>query len=213
MGVHLYSRIALPRAVGKVYAGAMQSAADASTNGSGTVSNASPDRLATVVEAAQILGITPDAVRSRLRRGTLERSPERGDEGEVLVVLPAHKESADQSVDQSRTVDDQSSDASGDQSATDRDASPTVADLLVERMASEIDHLRGELALERESSSELRRIIAAMTQRVPVVELEAPQDERNAPEAASEGPVKGNDRGGDQGPRRASWWRRFFGFE
>lgn len=190
-----------------------RSAADASTNGSETVPNASPDaspdRLATVVEAAEILGITPDAVRSRLRRGTLKRSPERGEEGEVLVVLSAR------SADQSETVYDQSSDASGDQSATDRDASrgAPVDGALVERMASEIDHLRNELALERESSSELRRIIAALTQRVPVVELEAPPEPSGGPQTASEEPVKGDTPEPVERPQKRSWWRSFFGFE
>src|SRR5215204_745603 len=105
----------------------MRPVSDASTNGSS-------DRLATVVEAAEILGITPDAVRSRLRRGTLKRSPERGEDGEVLVVLPSHK-TADQSNDPSATVGDQPV----DQSATDSDASATVA--LMEHMESEITHL------------------------------------------------------------------------
>src|SRR5215210_8523765 len=114
----------------------MRSVSDASSNGLS-------DRLATVVEAAEILGITPDAVRSRLRRGTLQRSPERGEDGEVLVVMPAPR-----NADQSETVYDQS----GDQSPTDREASTTVA--LVERMASEIDHLREQLDKEREASSE-----------------------------------------------------------
>ena len=96
----------------------MRSAANVSTNGS-------PDRLATVVEAADILGITPDAVRSRLRRGTLKPSPERGEDGEVLVIMPAPR-SADQSGDQSETVSDKSIDQSADKSATDRDSSSTV---------------------------------------------------------------------------------------
>ncbi len=43
------------------------------------------DRRVTVIEAASILGITPDAVRSRLRRGTLRK--EAGDDGTVYVRL------------------------------------------------------------------------------------------------------------------------------
>jgi hypothetical protein len=45
----------------------------------------SPDRNVTVVEAAAILGITPDAVRSRLRRGSLRR--DEAPDGTTLVVL------------------------------------------------------------------------------------------------------------------------------
>jgi len=125
----------------------MRSAANVSTNGS-------PDRLATVVEAADILGITPDAVRSRLRRGTLKPSPERGEDGEVLVIMPAPR-SADQSGDQSETVSDKSIDQSADKSATDRDSSSTVP--LVDEMREEVAFLREELRREREARVEEKR--------------------------------------------------------
>jgi hypothetical protein len=51
----------------------------------------------------------------------------------------------------------------------DGDQQPTTAhrDLLVEYMASEIDHLREQLKEERERSAELRRIVASLVQRVP----------------------------------------------
>ena len=164
----------------------MQPFADASPKGSTTVSNAStnqsPDRLATVVEAAEILGITPDAVRSRLRRGTLKRSPERGSDGEVLVVMPSHHK--------------------GDQS-------PTVAESLVEQMASEIAHLRKIVEIRDEEIRRRDTILMALTQRIP--ELEAPGEQRDAPETASPRPDRGAG-GGDQ-EKRVSWWRRFFGFE
>ena len=44
-------------------------------------------RLLPVVEAAALLGITPDAVRARLRRGTLPK--EQGPDGETLVMVEA----------------------------------------------------------------------------------------------------------------------------
>ncbi len=180
---------------------------DASTNGSS-------DRLATVIEAAEVLGITPDAVRSRLRRGTLKRAPVRGEEGEVLVVMPAPK-SADQSRDKSGTVSDLSTDQSetvSNQSATDRDASQTV--VLVEHMSSEINHLRGQLEEAHAANRENRRIIAALTQRVP--ELEAPREMRDVPETAAEGTDRGEvppDPQEPAQPRERSWWRRFFGLD
>jgi hypothetical protein len=170
--------------------------------------NASTDRLATVVEAAEILGITPDAVRSRLRRDTLKRSPERGEDGEVLVVLPATRKS-----DKSETVADQSTNQSEDQSTTDRDASPTVAAALVERMASEIDYLRDQLDQEREANRENRRLLAAALERIPELEAprETPADESGAPvppsESADNGGVPPEQQEASQ-PR--SWWQRFF---
>jgi septal ring factor EnvC (AmiA/AmiB activator) len=177
------------------YAVDMRSVSDASTNGS-------TDRLATVVEAAEILGITPDAVRSRLRRGTLERSSERGEDGEVLVVMPAPR-----NTDQSETVSDQSTDQSGDQSSTDRDASPTVA--LVERMGSEIDHLREQLDKEREANRENRRLLAAALERIPAIEA---GDERESPVTATEDTGEGGQVPSEsqETSQRRSWLYKFF---
>jgi hypothetical protein len=181
----------------------MQSVPNASTN-------ASPDRLATVVEAANILDITPDAVRSRLRRGTLKRSPERGDDGEVLVIMPAPK-NADQSGDQSETVFDQSTKKSVDQSPTDRDGSPTVA--LVEEMREEVAFLREELRREREARVEEKRrhdtIVLQLAQRIP--ELEPSSEPRDAREATSEGKNIGTVPPEEQeDAQRRSWLSRFF---
>jgi hypothetical protein len=179
----------------------MRPVSDASTNGSS-------DRLATVVEAAEILGITPDAVRSRLRRGTLKRSPERGEDGEVLVVLPSHK-TADQSNEPSGMVDDQPVDQSGtvsNQSATDSDASATVA--LMEHMESEITHLREQLDKEREANRENRRLLAAALERIPAIEA---GDERESPVTATEGTDRGEASPEQQEPvERRSWLYRFF---
>lgn len=189
-----YATSALPPTTDIPYPGAMRAAANGSTNGS-------TDRLATVFETADILGITPDAVRSRLRRGSLKRSPERGEGGEVLVVLPTLRND-DQSVNQSETVSDQSN----DQSATDRDASPTV--LLLERMSSEIDHLREQLDKEREANRENRRLLAAALERIPAIEA---GDEREAPVTTTEGTDIGKASPEQQEPaQRRSWLSRFF---
>jgi hypothetical protein len=172
----------------------MQPVSDASTNGS-------TDRLATVVEAAEILGITPDAVRSRLRRGTLKRSAERGEDGEVLVVMPAPK-----NADQSETVSDKSKDQSGDQSSTDRDALPTV--VLVKHMESEVEHLRGQLDKEREANRENRRLLAAALERIPAIEA---GDERDSAVTATEAKDRQDVPPEQQVPaQRRSWLHRFF---
>jgi hypothetical protein len=175
--------------------------------------NASTDRLATVVEAADILGITPDAVRSRLRRGTLKRSPERGEDGEVLVIMPAPKNS-DQSGDQSETVSDRSADQSRNQSATDRDASPTVAnDALVEALERQIEQLQDQLAESNRANAEHRRLLAAALERIPAIE--APED--SAPEAtgasvqSSENSANGTGKDEAHVPsEQRSWLHRFF---
>ena len=200
----------------------MTTPSDASTNGSATVSNGSskgsPDRLATVVEAAEILGITPDAVRSRLRRGTLKRSPERGEEGEVLVILPApSRTGADQVGDPSQTVADPSTDSSGGQSATFRDASPTVA--LVEAMQERIEHLSKIIDTRDEEIRRRDTIIMTLSQRIPELEApaeglrpEATPEPRDGPEMASPRSDKDTTtpEGSQEPSQRRSWLYRFF---
>lgn len=137
-----------------------RSAPGASPNGS---TNASPDRLVTVVEAAEILGITPDAVRSRLRRGTLERSLARGDDGEVLVVLRTVGDKSGRSNDQPTGA---SSDTSGRRSETVGDQSE-----LVEALRDQIALLTRQLDEANRANSEHRRLLAAALERIP--ELEA----------------------------------------
>ena len=149
-------------------------------------------RRVTVPEAADILGTTTDAVRSRIRRGKLRR--EEGGDGTVYVLLDDVHDSPTSAKDGRET---------GNQTVDDGP--------LVERMASEIDHLRGQLEEAQAANWENRRIIAALTQRIP--ELEAPReallDERGSP-------VTGSEESSSTAPpneERPSWWRRFFGVE
>src|SRR5215208_3925074 len=118
----------------------------------------STDRRVPVVEAATILSITPDAVRSRLRRGTLRK--DRGPDGEVLVVLD------------------------GDASATHRPSDqPTVA--LVEALEEQITYLREQAALWQEEARRKDHLLAAALEgaaleRTPALEEEPsePREER-----------------------------------
>ncbi len=146
-------------------------------------------RTVTVAEAAEILGVSVEAVRGRIKRGTLEA--ERRDEG-VFVYLDG-----DQSTNQS----------------ADPGAYQTVsAAEFIEEMRDRIHDLREQLASERRANEENRRIIAALTQRIP--EIEAPsQEPRESPEMADDehqgrGPIP--DAGGPQEGTELPWWRRMF---
>jgi hypothetical protein len=77
-------------------------------------------------------------------------------------------------------------------------ASPTVA--LVERMGSEIDHLREQLDKEREANRENRRLLAAALERIPAIEA---GDERESPVTAMEDTSRGGGSPGAAGARRA----------
>ena len=129
----------------------------------------------TVQEAAEVLGVTVDAVRGRIKRGTLTSI--KGEAGTVYVLL---------------------------EEAVSRGQSPGEPQL-VDRMASEIEFLRGEL--QRKDA-----ILISMTEGLK--SLEAPTEPQEAPVSSSEEPGKGDAAAEQQEPsQRRSWWRAFFGLE
>ena len=163
------------------------------------------DQRVTVADAALLLGLSEDAVRSRLRRGTLRR--ETGRDGTVFVVLGTDRPASNQ-----RPTEDRLTNQQNDRQTTAqpidghvdrRGGSETDRDELVEALRDELAHLRDQLDRERDASAELRRIVAGLVQRVP--ELEAAPEPRNAPKTASEGTVNGNV---PSEPERVSWLRR-----
>ncbi len=145
----------------------------------------------TVQEAAELLGTSVDAIRGRIRRGTIDSMKANG----VVYVL-LDKANRGYRTD---TTASRQGETVGD-GADSRGESGLVGEL-----KDQIDWLRREV--ERKDT-----IIMSMTQRIP--ELEAPAAPRNAPVSAAP------ERGGVDVPpegqgqeKRTSWWRRFFGFE
>ncbi len=143
----------------------------------------------TVPEAATVLGVTVDAVRGRVRRGTIDH--ERDETGKVYVWVDATE------ADRLRP------------SATDGGPSPPPA------QSELVEVLKAQLEAEREANRENRRIIAGLIQRVP--ELEPPRDGPHGSETDAE-TAEGVDApvgqvGRDTASSRPSWWRRFFGLE
>jgi hypothetical protein len=84
---------------------------------------------------------------------------------------------------------------------------------LVEVLRDQVGMLKQQLNTEQTASAELRRIIAALTSRIP--ELEAPRQEPpEAPTVGTEQPVKVESQaavGQAQKGAERSWWRRMFG--
>ncbi len=148
----------------------------------------SPTGRYTVSEAAGVLGISVEAVRGRLKRGTLKS--ERTEGGTVYVYVAKLG-------DRTRPAPDQSNDR------------PTDQALMVARLEDEVEFLRDQLDRERAAHSEARRIIGGLVQRIP--EIEAP---RESPEsAAGETPTRTPEETGG-GPENQSsqaeprpWWR------
>jgi hypothetical protein len=149
-----------------------------------------------IPEAAKVLGLTEEAVRQRVKRGTLDSIKV----GESLFVLldtdTLDDTSSDRLIDQERHVGEGSSDTSR----------------LVESLEDEVAHLRRQLDQVNERDRENRRISAGLVQRVP--ELEAPREPREVPESASEDIGRFEVPPEPQEPvERRSWLHRFFGFE
>ncbi len=141
----------------------------------------------TVKEAAALLGITPDAVRSKLRRGKLRRAE--APDGTVLVVLDGD---------------------SPDGQNGHHDGHQTVA--YIDVLKSHIDLLERELAEWKAEARRKDHLLAAALERIPAIE--APRDEPGATETdaeASESTEPRSDRVGPQTSARRPWWVRIFG--
>jgi hypothetical protein len=134
-------------------------------------------------EAAELLGISTEAVRKRATRGSL-----RSDRHNGRVVVW---------VDDDRTEGGREAEVDGGP--------------LVEMLTDQMAYLRSQLDQEREANRENRRIIAALTQRIP--EIEAPRESPVSSDSPGPTDTAGDHGEGQQTPtsqRERSWWRRLF---
>src|SRR5215203_6638871 len=148
-----------------------------------------PKQRFTVAEAAEVLQLSAEAVRSRIKRGSLQSAK---DGNTVYVLLDA---------EQARPTPAQTSDQ-------------TMA--LIASLQDQVAYLRGELARREDTHLEESRrkdsIIAALTQRIP--EIEAPREPSEAPEpresaeTVEEQQGRGPATGGAQEGMQRPWWRR-----
>jgi hypothetical protein len=149
-----------------------------------------PKRRTTVAQAAEILGISAEAVRGRVRRGTLPVEREGGTVYVMLDLAPEDRTTADQS----RTTADQPDDRT---------------DLLISELQDRVRSLE-------EANRENRRIIVALTSRIPAIEAPASEatEARESPQTVEEEPRRAEPRpatGGAQEGAQRPWWRRWFG--
>src|ERR687886_1470346 len=118
----------------------------------------------TVAQAAERLGLSAEAVRSRVQRGTLASVKENGT---VYVLLDPDQTRPN--TDEARAQTDAQTHLSSDQTA------------FIASLQEQIDWLRREV--ERKDT-----IIMTLTQRIP--ELEAPREPRESPVSSSAEPSK-----------------------
>ena len=139
----------------------------------------------TVPEAAELLGITAEAVRMRIKRGTLRSERQAG---RVFVLLGQGQPT---------------------EQPTDRPDEPNA---LISQMQGRIDSLERQLEEAAERDRENRRIIVALTSRIPAIE--APQGASESPQTVEEEPERAEPRPATVEAQTVTpppWWRRLFG--
>ena len=151
----------------------------------------------TVAEAAKLLGISPDGVRMRVRRGTIDH--EKDEAGRLLVYV-------DEGELERNDVQDSSP-----------DAYLAVLQKQIEQLRNDVADWKEQLREEREANRENRRLLAAALERIPAIEPApdtVPSEPPETPETASEEPYSTHAPPEQQeSSQRRSWWRAFFGLE
>jgi hypothetical protein len=175
--------------------------------GEGTVEEHSGQRRVPLREAARLLDISKDAVRQRIRRGTLRSA--KGGDGRVYVYLNAASDAVHYDHDQEH-------DQRSHQPMPYEKTNPAE---LVDELRDRIRYLERQVEEERNARYRADELLAQLMQRVP--QIEAPREEpRESPESAADeqqgrGPVP--DVEGAQEPtrrpqeERRGLWQRLFG--
>jgi len=145
-------------------------------------------RRVTLREASEILGVSVEAVRKRVKRTSLRA--DKDPDGRVYVYL----------------------DASPPTSSTEPEVEGSE---MVGELREQVGYLREQLRREQDAHAEARRIIAGLVQRVPELEASSERPEQpGAPQTAEEEQGRGEPRSGageaQEGAQRP-WWRRVFG--
>jgi hypothetical protein len=143
--------------------------------------------------AAQLLGISSDAVRKRAKRGNIDY--ETGADGKLYVW-----------VDTGETEDYPSSEGTF---PTERGLHYVRNKELVEELRERVRFLERQVEEERDANRENRRLLAAALERIP--EIEAPRDEPESPERGGEEPTSTPPPEPEEPTSPRPWWRRWFG--
>jgi hypothetical protein len=158
------------------------------------------ERRVHLSEAAELMGVSKDAVRMRVKRGTLRS--EKGEDGRVYVWVNV---------------------------SPDGDLNGVHPQEEVDPYRELIDGLHDRVRSLEEANRENRRIIAALTSRIPELPPASSQEAPGAPESYMEEPEMAEPRSGTGGPQESAgrppdtaewpvrgalvrpWWRRVFG--
>ena len=146
------------------------------------------ERRVHLSEAAALLGVSKDAVRMRVKRGTLRS--EKGADGRVYVWVNGNP--------------------IADPHADLDDVHPGSQ---AEAWRALINELRDRVRSLEESNRENRRIIAALTQRIPEIEasLQPPREHTEATEQPGRVEPQPSVEGAQEAVQHRPWWRRMLG--
>jgi hypothetical protein len=137
-----------------------------------------------VYRAAELMGVTVDAIRKRVARDTIPH--EKDEDGRVWVILDTDQDSASK--------------------VQDTDQPQSATDALISQMQERIASLERQLDQEREANSEHRRLLLRALERIPP-QLEA----RESPETVEEGREGAEPHsatGAAQDGAQRPWWRK-----
>ena len=164
----------------------------------------SVERLS-VAEAAEVLGVSRDAIHKRIKRGSIEH--EKGEDGRFYVDVDTSAPGLDESVDKSK-----------DKSKVE------VLERLIEGQQDRIESLERQLMRHGDETERLHQIVAGLTQAnveqartIRAIEdystiVERPTEDAETVEEAPEGseprPATG---GAQEAGERRPWWRRVLG--
>ena len=168
----------------------------------------------TVSDAAKLLGLSSEAVRMRVKRGTLASTRIAGS---VYVVIdrpnPEPHGTNDRPNDEPNARPNGSVGGPNGRTNGYPDAGNAGRAALLAAKDETITALREQLEAERQANRENRRIIAGLIERVPALEAaqNGQEDARRRP-ADGAGGVDDGERL-QNGSERLSWWRRFFGLQ
>ena len=145
-----------------------------------------------VYAAAGALGLTVDAIRKRIARGTIPH--ERDESGRVWVILDTGQDTAS--------------------NVQDTDQPQPQSDALISAKDETIATLREQLEAERQGHAETRRLLLEALTKIPAA-IEAPSEAPGGPERAVDTVGREEPFTSEARPQEAaqprSWWSRIFG--
>jgi len=165
----------------------------------------------TVPQAATYLGISAEAVRARIQRGTLEHIKEAG---KVYVMVDRPNDHHDERHNERHNGERARRYNGRQDDVRTSDQTAVLSELRDhnDSLRGQVDHLRRELEVRNEELRRKDHLLAAALDRIPP-ELPSPQEPPGVRENAEEGPINGNHSPEPPEPlQRRSRLLRWFGF-